>query len=134
MNNTKKIYVADRLTGIIIEECKSIVDGEQIITRLEEEAKKTGFYEEDSYELVDEENISLQALFFDLEEKALMPDSTKEDRMALLDWFQSVGNCFWNGEGYSLSYGSVLYKYYSLYPIYTEVAKGEFAITDAEVR
>ena len=38
----------------------------------------------------------------DLKIRALASDATKEDRLALLNWFDLYGWSFWNGEYYEI--------------------------------
>ncbi len=63
-----------------------------------------------------------------LKMNALKVGASKEDRLALLEWFEQYGMDFWNGECYDLENGKCLY------PIYEEVEEDVFDIVDAEIR
>lgn len=54
----KKIYVADKETGNLIEEVESIEEGKKLIQEYEEEDRKNGWYKKDFYDLVDDERCS----------------------------------------------------------------------------
>ena len=53
---TKKYYTAERETGTIIENVKSIEEGKDLIAWYEEEDRADGIYEENFYTIVDEEH------------------------------------------------------------------------------
>lgn len=55
----KKLFVADRLTGNFIEEVKSYQEGLELIAGYEEQDKKEGTYEENFYDIVDEEHCTV---------------------------------------------------------------------------
>lgn len=54
-----KIYVADKETGTFIEEVESIYEGEKLIDMYEEQDKIDGSYEDDFYDIVNENRESL---------------------------------------------------------------------------
>ena len=54
-----KYYVSDKETGTFIEEVKTIEDGKDLIQQYEESDKADGTYEEDFYDIVDEEHCSV---------------------------------------------------------------------------
>lgn len=56
---SKRIYTADRETGTFIEECNSVQDALARITSYEEQDKLDGSYEEDFYDVVDENHCTL---------------------------------------------------------------------------
>ena len=56
----EKIYTADRETGTFIEECSSIGEAERLIAQYEESDKAEGIYEENFYDIVDENHISIR--------------------------------------------------------------------------
>lgn len=51
-----KLYTADRKTGTIIEEVKSVEAGIELIKEYEEDDKNNDWYEPDYYEIVTENN------------------------------------------------------------------------------
>lgn len=55
----KKIYTADRETGTVIEECGSVQDALARITDYEEQDRLDGSYEEDFYDVIDENHCTL---------------------------------------------------------------------------
>ncbi|MBQ7818529.1 MAG: hypothetical protein IJ341_02410 [Bacteroidales bacterium] len=63
-----------------------------------------------------------------LRKNALAENSTKEDRLALLEWCSEFLYAHFNGESYDIDNGL------SLYPIYNEVEEGVFEVVDAEIR
>ena len=66
--------------------------------------------------------------FEDLYAAAKAPTATKEDRLALYEWFSNYDSRSWNGECFDLEDG------YSLYPIWEEIAEDDFVVVDAEIR
>lgn len=71
----------------------------------------------------------------ELKEKAMRSDATKEDRLALLKWFEHNYQGIYNGEHYPLEDG------YSIKPIYAPVGEPdedgdyeEWELIDAEIR
>ena len=56
---SKRIYTADRETGTFIEECNSVQDALARIISYEEQDKLDGSYEEDFYDVVDENHCTL---------------------------------------------------------------------------
>lgn len=56
----KKLFVADREAGNIIEEVKSIEEGKALIAKYEEQDKADGTYEENFYNIVDEEHNTVE--------------------------------------------------------------------------
>ena len=56
---SKRIYTADRETGTVIEECSSVQDALARIASYEEQDKLDGSYEEDFYDVVDENHRTL---------------------------------------------------------------------------
>ena len=54
-----KIYTADKQTGTFIEEVETIEKGFACIKKYEEQDKKDGTYEENFYDVVNEEHYSL---------------------------------------------------------------------------
>ena len=52
-------YVSDKETGTFIEEVKTIEEGKELIVKYEEADKAEGTYEEDFYDIVDEEHCSV---------------------------------------------------------------------------
>lgn len=56
---SKRIYTADRETGTFIEECSSVQDALARIASYEEQDKLDGSYEEDFYDVVDENHCTL---------------------------------------------------------------------------
>lgn len=58
-HNMKKLFTANRETGDIIEEVKSIEAGRELISRYEAEDKAEGTYEENFYDVVDEDHNSV---------------------------------------------------------------------------
>ena len=59
----KKIYTADRETGTFIEEFYSFEDAEQAIATYEEKDKTDGIYEENFYDIVDENHHTLRMVY-----------------------------------------------------------------------
>lgn len=55
-----EIYVADRETGTLIEECASIEDAKRLIVEYEEQDKADCVYEPDFYDIVDENHCSIE--------------------------------------------------------------------------
>lgn len=55
-----KIFVADRETGTFIEEVMSIEEGKTLIAKYESQDMADGTYEENFYDIVDEEHFSIQ--------------------------------------------------------------------------
>ena len=55
----KKIYVADKETGTVIEEVGTVEEGKKLIQQYEEKDKIDGVYEADFYDVVDEEHCSV---------------------------------------------------------------------------
>ncbi len=55
-----KLYVADRETGTLIDEVKSIEEGLKLIEQYEEEDKKEGTYEAGFYEIVNEDHCTIR--------------------------------------------------------------------------
>ena len=53
------MYVANRETGTIIEEVKSVKEGEKLIEKYENKDKKENIYEENFYDIVNENLESL---------------------------------------------------------------------------
>lgn len=53
------IYTADRETGTFFERCESIEQAKAKIAEYEEKDKKDGVYEEDFYDIVDENHCSI---------------------------------------------------------------------------
>ena len=49
----KKYYVADRETGTLIEEVKSIKEGKKLIAEFEEADKEENIYQPNFYDVVD---------------------------------------------------------------------------------
>lgn len=66
----------------------------------------------------------------ELKEKAMAVNATKEDRMALLNWFENYGNMYWNGECYNIENGYGLYPVCELY----DEENNLFDVVDAEIR
>lgn len=71
----------------------------------------------------------------ELKEKAMSPESTKEDRIALVSWFERNSHEMNNGEDYPLEDG------YSIKPIWKGVGEPDedgdylvYEIVDAEIR
>lgn len=62
----------------------------------------------------------------ELREKAVKPDATKEDRLALLNWCQQYDEHF-NGEYYEIGDRLIIK------PIFVEVGKDDFELVDAEI-
>ena len=56
---SKRIYTADRETGTFIEECSSVQDVLARIAGYEEQDRSDGSYEEDFYDVVDENHCTL---------------------------------------------------------------------------
>ena len=56
---SKRIYTADRETGTFIEECNSVRDALTKIADYEKQDKLDGSYEEDFYDVVDENHCTL---------------------------------------------------------------------------
>lgn len=54
-----KYYVSDKETGTFIKEVETIEDGKDLIQQYEESDKADGTYEEDFYDIVDEEHCSV---------------------------------------------------------------------------
>lgn len=54
-----KIYTADRETGTLIDECKSVEEALESIKKYENDDRADGIYEEDFYDVVDENHCSL---------------------------------------------------------------------------
>ena len=54
-----KIYTADRETGTFIEECESIAQAQELIKKYEAEDLVDGTYEEDFYDIVNENHESI---------------------------------------------------------------------------
>lgn len=52
----KKIYVGCKENGDFIEEVSSIEEGKKIIKKYEKQDKKEGIYQEDFYEIMNEEH------------------------------------------------------------------------------
>lgn len=77
--------------------------------------------------------------YHELLAQATKPDSTAEERLELLSWFEQYDNTAWNGEYYDLSYfgnGGIGER---LYPVYKELfdENGEHygcELVDAEIR
>lgn len=55
-----KLYTADRETGTFIEEVKSIEEGMALIEQYEEKDKKDGVYEDNFYDIVDENHCTVR--------------------------------------------------------------------------
>lgn len=53
-----KLFVGCRETGDLIEEVKSFDEGIRLILKYEEEDRKAGLYEEDFYDVLDEDGCS----------------------------------------------------------------------------
>lgn len=66
----------------------------------------------------------------ELKEKAMAVNATKEDRMALFNWFERHGNMYWNGECYNIENGYGLYPVYESYDEENDLSD----IVDAEIR
>lgn len=66
----------------------------------------------------------------ELREKAIAFNATKEDRMALLEWFENYGTMYWNGESYDMDGGIRLFPIYELVDEELE----QYDIVDAEIR
>ena len=56
---SKRICTADRETGTVIEECNSVQDALARIASYEEQDRSDGSYEEDFYDVVDENHCTL---------------------------------------------------------------------------
>ena len=56
---SKRICTADRETGTVIEECSSVQDALARIASYEEQDRSDGSYEEDFYDVVDENHCTL---------------------------------------------------------------------------
>lgn len=56
---SKRIYTADRETGTFIEECSNVQDALARIASYEEQDRSDGSYEEDFYDVVDENHCTL---------------------------------------------------------------------------
>jgi hypothetical protein len=56
---SKKMYVADRQTGTFIDEIATIDEGLELIRQYEKADKAEGTYEEDFYEIVDENHCAV---------------------------------------------------------------------------
>jgi hypothetical protein len=54
-----KIYVSDRETGTFIEEVNTIEEGLELIKEYEDADKADGIYEDNFYDIVDENRCSL---------------------------------------------------------------------------
>jgi len=55
----RKLYVADRECGNIIDEVKTIEEGKELIAKYEAEDKVNGNYEPNFYDIVDGERCSV---------------------------------------------------------------------------
>lgn len=64
-----KYYVADRETGNFMEEVKNINEGIEIIKQFEEEDKANDCYEENYYEVVDEEHHTVYSDYYGIDER-----------------------------------------------------------------
>ena len=53
-----KLYVADKETGTFIEEVQNIEEGLEIIKKYEEQDKNDNVYEENFYDIVNEDHIT----------------------------------------------------------------------------
>ena len=76
-----------------------------------------------------------------LREKAISPNATKEDRIALLNWFDQFDSVDFNGEYYDLRTPSEAINGVSecglrLYPVYdmSDEDAVQFDVIDAEIR
>lgn len=56
----KKIYTADRETGTFIEEFSTVEKARKAIESYEEKDKADGIYEENFYDIVDENHCTIQ--------------------------------------------------------------------------
>ena len=54
-----KIFTADRETGTFIEEFKTVEEARKAIEAYEEEDKAEGIFEEDFYDVVDEDHCTI---------------------------------------------------------------------------
>lgn len=54
-----KFYTANRETGMFIEEVNSIEEGKELINKYEKIDKEEGTYEDNFYDVVNEEHISV---------------------------------------------------------------------------
>ncbi len=64
----------------------------------------------------------------ELRAAALAPTATKEDRLALYEWFEHNDMSAWNGEYFDADDGI------RVYPIYDEEGDGNFNLVDADIR
>ena len=65
----------------------------------------------------------------DLVEKATATGATREDRLALFDWFDCYGIDYWNGFYYVMEDGT------RLCPVYTyDYNEGCYILVDADIR
>lgn len=55
-----KLYVANRETGYFIDEVESVEEGLKLIDQYESEDKADGTYEENFYDIVDEEHFHVE--------------------------------------------------------------------------
>ena len=64
-----------------------------------------------------------------LVEKATATGATRDDRLALLDWFDQYGIDYWEGRYYKMDDGL------RLYPIYVfDYDEGYYVLVDADIR
>lgn len=67
--------------------------------------------------------------YAELRAAALAPEATKEDRLALLEWFDRYDTADWNGEYYDMGDG------YRLYPVCElDEENDQYDVVDAEIR
>ena len=65
----------------------------------------------------------------ELVEKATATGATRDDRLALLEWFNCYGKDYWNGEYYEMDDGL------RLYPVAVfDYDEGYFTDVDADIR
>lgn len=57
---------------------------------------------------------------------AAKANPTEENMKRLGEWFEAYGNCYWNGEEYTVDSNT------TLRPVYTEVSEDEYEITGYE--
>lgn len=60
--NKMKFYTADRETGTFIDEVKTIEEGLELIKQYEEDDKEEGAYQEDFYDIVDENHCHIDRI------------------------------------------------------------------------
>lgn len=131
-----KYWTRDREAGNRIEWFSSYEEAEQAIKRYEDEDKKDETYEDNFYEIYEDDSIikASEYNFKELVEQASNRNSTTEERMELWYWFERYGSVYsWNGECYKID------KQSDLYPIYEETVDedGEIEygdVIDCEIR